>query len=799
MASEPGARLTTRRVVHAAVLAVSTLCVCPAAAQTAVRLDQINARRPPDFAPVLDGRLVSIEATVASTPLTIDNYTHLALHGDAGAGVILEGSARLFSAFQPGDRVAVRGAVSKRAGLPVVIASSIELLTRGPAPQPRKLAIAEIQNFSRMGLLVTSEGRVVERGENTGGEYLLIGSTEKPLKVFLPTAHAGNPRFKRIEAGDKVRVTGVASQYCPLPPFDRYFEVIVAGDEAVVLLQKRWLVRPETFVLCLIAFGFALVVWWTRERRMSAQRKLVRTFYSLAEETIGAATPADIVRQIGSALPPVMNIAGAHLYLYNRAAKTLDRVPRNQAEPAFAVPVFAPEGSLPCGPAVSFRNQALLMIHDTRRSPFFPDGRPEGRPRSVLFIPMFAEAELVGILEFFDHKPMHDLSKDEKVLAQHLSNQIAIALRLMEEKSIREQLFRSEKLAAVGQLVSGVAQELRSPIENIAKVGDSLVQAPPSGALWSDVRTIVAEAQKAREILGRLTSFMQPARAEARRIDFNALLHRILDFRREQWREGAVAIRTQLCPYPVYVLGSPGQLERVFLDLIIQAEQGLADAADKSISVTSGVLARRVLVEISFAVNPSKAFDLRDETVAIPGESVTRSIVQSHGGEVRMVRSPSGECRIELELPVAVADSEAAAERVAHRQLTCLVVEPDRLSAAELTNILTGSGCRVIPAGSAEEGVELVQRMRFDVVFSAIRLPGLNWVQFSELVRPNIGRFVLLADGFDWEVSRGLVSGDSYVLAKPIAEAELERVLSAIDGHAAGSRLQVVHPKRAAK
>ncbi len=807
MALESIARLKARVVLACAAGVLSALPAAPATAQY-VRLEQINARRGVEFLPALDGKLVRIEATVSSPALVIGSYAHLAVQDQYGDAAVLEGSLHGFSPLSRGDRIAVRGMVSKRAGLPVLIVSQIEVLGNGPAPAPRKLAPHQIQSFNRMGMLVTTEGRVVERGENTGGEYLLIGEQDKPLKVFLPVppGKLGAPRFKRIEAGDRVRVTGIASQYCPLPPFDRYFQVVVPSDDAVVLVQKRWLISPETFALCIAALALALAFWWSRERRMSAQRKMVRTFHTVGEEMIAGASPPDIVRKLNAALSPAMKITGVHVYLYNRTSKMLDRVQGSSDSASFSVPVFAPEGSLPNGPAVSFRNQALMMISDTRRSPFFPDGRPEGRPRSVMFIPMFAEAALIGVLEFFDSKQMTDLSADEKILAQHLANQIAIALRLMEEKSIREQLFRSEKLAAVGRLISGVAEELRAPIENISRLSDVLAGELPGGA-WSDVRAISSETRKASDIVARLVSLMQPARAEAKRIDLNALLRSLVDFRQEQWHERGVIIRQLLCPYPVHIVGSQGQIERVFLDLFIQAEQALAEAADKTISISTGVLARRVLVEISYGVNPPKATSGIEVAAHIgtPGEGVTRGIIHSHGGDIRMVHGADGECRIEVELPVAAAGAEVVSERVSKRQFTCLIVEPDKANTGDLTRRLTNSGCRVIPASGAEEGLELVQRMRFDAVFCAINLPGLNWVQFAEIIRPQVNAFVLLTEGFDWELSRGLVSGDSFVLSKPIEDDDLERVLSAIDTRIAESRgLQIVHPgppavKRAAK
>ncbi len=788
------------RAALACIAAV--VCALPAAAQDRVLLEEINIRHGVQALPALQGRLVVVEGTVASPPLLIGPYAHLAVQDEYGKSAMLEAGPRTFTALRPGDRVSARGRVSRREGLPVLQVEQIQALGRGQPPPPRKLTSRQVQSFDRMGLLVTTEGRVVERGENAGGEYLLIGDEDRPLKVFLPvpSGKMGTPRFKEIEAGDRVRVTGVASQYCPVPPFDRYFQVVAPTDEAVVLVSKRWLISPETFTLCIATLALALAFWWSRERRMSAQRKMVRTFHAMGEEMIGAGSPADIVRKLNAALVPAMKISGVNVYLYNRTSKMLDRVHGSAETATFSVPVFAPEGSLPNGPAVSFRNQALMTISDTRRSPFFPDGRPEGRPRSVMFIPMFAEATLIGVLEFHHARPLADLNADEKILAQHLANQIAIALRLMEEKSVREQLFRSEKLAAVGRLISGVAEELRAPIENISRLSESLAGELPGG-LWSDLRAISVETRKASDIVARLVSLMQPARAEAKRIDLNALLGNLVEFRQDQWHERGVTVRQLLCPYPVYIVGSQGQLERVFLDLVIQAEQALAEAADKTIAISTGVLARRVLVEISYGVNPLKAAGAAPGALlGAPGESVTRGIIHSHGGDIRMVHGADGDCRIEVELPVAATGADIISERASKRQFTCLVVEPDAAALAGLTRRLTSGGCRVIPAGGAEEGLELVQRMRFDAVFCAISLPGLNWVQFAEIIRPQVGAFVLLTEGFDWELSRGLVSGDSFVLSKPIEDDDLERVLSGIDARIAETRgLQVIHAGRSQK
>lgn len=783
-------------------MALAMLFVCaPAGAQQApVPLDQVGARRPTDFAPAMEGAAATVQGTVSTPAIHFAFFTHVAIQDADGHGLVLEGAPAQFSRLQPGDQLEARGTVSRRTGLPVLLVTNLRVISHGNAPAPTRVTLTALRSFEHMGALVTVEGRVTERGENTGGEYLLIGDPKKPLRVLLPIAvtHRGPFNLSRFDIGDKVVVTGIAAQYCSFPPFNRLFQVVIPDADNIVLLGKRWLISPELFAVCLAALIFALGVWWVRERRMSEQRHMVRTFYALGEEMTGAGSSAEILKKLGAVLPGVLKISGVHLYLFNRVAKTLDRVAQGKDSDAFTQPVYPEEGSLPLGAAACFRNQALLTILDTHRSPFFPDGRRGEQPRSVMFVPMFAETELVGVLEIFDAKPLHDFSPDEKVLTQHLANQIAIALRLIEEKSIREQLSRSEKLAAIGQLMSGVASELRSPLENIERLAKSVRS---GGGLWADMGEISEEARKASDIVARLVSFMHPDRVEAKRIELNGLLRSLIEFRKQEWEARGFEVRDLLCPTPVYILGSQGQLERVFLDLLIQAEQSLAEAPDKRLSIGVSVMARRVLVEIGFGVNPLKGVretePLHESVVGVPGEGVSRGIVRSHGGEMRLVRVGEDECRLELELPLAPA--KLAEETKGARPFTCLIVEPDSQAREDLVCLLTNRGCRVIPASGAEEGVEVVQRLRFDLVFCAIRLPGLNWVEFSEQVRPHTGAFVLLSEGYDYELSRGLLSADTHVLTKPFADAELDQLLGMVEARIAATRgPQIVRPEKRA-
>src|SRR5207302_1113432 len=120
-----------------------------------------------------------------------------------------------------------------------------------------------------------------------------------------------------------------------------------------------------------------------------------------------------------------------------------------------------------------------------------------------------------------------------------------------------------------------------------------------TGAGEREVLAIDAEAKKAAGMVARLVSFAA-AEQEARPVSITALLRTLIEFREGDWKATGIKVRDLTMREPMNVLGSQGQLEQVFLSLLVHAEQLLADAAQKSITIRTSVLAKRLLVEIAF-------------------------------------------------------------------------------------------------------------------------------------------------------------------------------------------------------
>jgi signal transduction histidine kinase/CheY-like chemotaxis protein len=553
-------------------------------------------------------------------------------------------------------------------------------------------------------------------------------------------------------------------------------------------------------LVILAAMGF---LWWRREVTSRKQREMLRTIYHLGEEILSAGSSQEILNKIVAVLPNVLKVTGAKLYIYDRGTNTLDSAGAPQGP---GISVDTPSGLVQTSAVACFRNRAALSIPDTRRHPFPSPGGDKGPvrlPRAILFVPMQAQGEPMGVFQVEYDRRARNFSSDEQAVAQHLANQIGLAVKLLQQRSFREQLSRSEKLAAVGRLISGVVNDLQTPLEAISSMADSAIeQHSGSMAPGHELLVIASEARRATAIVTRLVSFAQPEQAPAEPVELNQMLRHLIQFREREWKACGIHLSNLVREKrPVYVLGSQGQLEQVFLNLLVHAEQALEEETDKRITVRADVLAKRVFIEIGYSAALRRVVTAEQGTTVVSsgeahnlGLDVCRTILAGHGGELRVTGSGQ-QSILEVELPClgmeqAPAEAAPAEPKQSVRRWTALLLEQEEFVERRLVEWLSNRGYRVVPVHSSEEGLDLVQRMRFDAVFCSTHLTGLNWVEFFDRVRGRVGAFALLAEAFSQDLSTHFRGEGRYVLHKPIDQGQFDRTVAAIEGRlqAAGTR-----------
>ena len=789
------------RVLAAVFAALLSL---PAAAQKQLTLEEVSARKPPDYRPAHGGETVAVRGVVSAPAYHFPGYTLLAIDdGRFGAVLAALQAPQIdtqLDGFHPGEEIEVVGTVSSIAGGVTIEPKLITPTGRKEPPAPAVVSVQDLEGFRYLGRLVHTKGRVTEVGNTPAGDYTLVAAPAATYRIFFPRARnqplLSTPEYK---AGDTVQVTGVAFQYCPYPPYNQWFELLAASPAEIVIAARSWFIPP---LVLSAGVGVVLVgsfLLWTHDHRLRKQRERLRKTYQLGEEILGASSTDTILKRITETLPKILGVTRVKLYIHNRAAKTLDAVAGEAGEPV-SIPLASPPGGTRAGAVACFHYRTLLVIPDIGRSPFPMAGREgAGSPKSLLFVPMLAQGEVAGVLELDQDDRLRDFTADEQALAQHLGNQIGVAVRLLDQRSVQEQLFRTEKLAAIGRLISGVVNELQTPLASISDLAARAQGKGLIGPAEREVSAIAAEAQKAASMVARLVSFAAAEQVEARPVCITTLLRNLIEFREGDWKASGIHVRDLISHEPLYVLGSQGQLEQVFLNLFVHAEQSLAGAPQKVITIRTSVLAKRLVVEVAFTASPGSRKP--EENAAAVG--VTRSVIAGHGGEVRLIESSHSDPHFEVELPTTSkervgAGSGSSPARDFFRRMTALVIEPDETAQRQIVGLLAARGLRVVPIANADTGLELSQRLRFDAAFCSVHAPGLNWVELSERMQSRVGAFILLSDRYDAELCADFEGDGRFVLSKPLQDSELEQVLLSLEPQQASATVIPINKSGAA-
>jgi CheY-like chemotaxis protein len=307
-----------------------------------------------------------------------------------------------------------------------------------------------------------------------------------------------------------------------------------------------------------------------------------------------------------------------------------------------------------------------------------------------------------------------------------------------------------------------------------------------------DLQLLASESQRTAEIVARLISFgRNHEESTAKPVEVNGLLSGLFQFREREWKVLGLKLQDRLGTEQMYVVGSQGQLEQVFLNLLVHAEQTVAETEDKTLMVSASLMGRRVLVDISYSARITAPDPFSDPQSGVAmGLGVARSIIQSHGGDLRFERPNTNTCRFYVELPRADVGSSPQPgqhSKAASLKLTILLVEPDSALQRQAVAAFGSRGHRVVPVKAPEEAQDLAQRVRFDVVVCSSRLPGLNWITFYQHVQSHVDSFILLTEAFDASLAQAFSNGNGYFLTKPLQDADIDRVLESIASHAMDS------------
>jgi two-component system cell cycle sensor histidine kinase/response regulator CckA len=374
-----------------------------------------------------------------------------------------------------------------------------------------------------------------------------------------------------------------------------------------------------------------------------------------------------------------------------------------------------------------------------------------------------------------------------------------------ETRDIYHQLLQAEKMAALGQTISGVAHELNNPLATILSWAERLSQRPGlEETTRRGLETILSESERAARIVRNLLTFARKRQTTRAMVDVNQVIRETLALRAYEQRVNNVAVIEALAAGLPQVFADGHQIQQVLLNLVINAEQAMLAANGRgTLVVRTWHDARQetIILEINDDgpgipddLQP-KIFDPFFTTKEVGqgtglGLTVAYAIVQEHGGRIRLESRPNRGASFYVELPVSgVRPAPPAAPRTRLETKpavpaagSILVVEDESALAAAVTDALRDAGFTVDYAADGEQALLKVGEQAYDAVVCDLKMPRLDGKAFYRAlgtVAPGLLKRVIFVTGdvAGTQAEEFLEQSGCRWLAKPFRLADLLRTV----------------------
>jgi len=332
------------------------------------------------------------------------------------------------------------------------------------------------------------------------------------------------------------------------------------------------------------------------------------------------------------------------------------------------------------------------------------------------------------------------------------------------QRMFQSRMMQTEKLAAIGQRVTGIVHELSNPLTTILVNAQRLVSQEDDGMRAALSRTILEESERATAILRQLLVLSRESLPERRHVSLNELVDRTMELQRLALSGSQLRLIVQKQEGLPLIEGDYGQLQQVLMNLLQNAQQAIESSGTGStIGVRTGFAGgSRVTLEVWDdgpgipGVIQARIFD-PFFTTKPPGVgtglglAIVLGFVRQHGGTVVLLSPPHGGARFVVELPVAPAagmeeDGKSAGlaagelppteENVLLESMPAgkvpriLVVEDEPTVANLIADVLRDQGMRVDVLLDSREAVQQAERESYDLAVCDLKMPGMDGQMF---------------------------------------------------------------------
>lgn len=319
-------------------------------------------------------------------------------------------------------------------------------------------------------------------------------------------------------------------------------------------------------------------------------------------------------------------------------------------------------------------------------------------------------------------------------------------------KSSYDLLLHSEKVALMGQVVAGIAHELNNPLTIVIGNIQLMMTRELNEKNVQSLTRIKDGAERASKIVKNLLAFTRQEKPERKPTQINAVLKKALELRAYELKVSNIEVNTDLAPDLQETMADPHQLQQVFLNLIVNAEQAMIDAHGKG------------LLRLSTRAEPGKILIFfSDDGPGIPREnlrrifepffttkpvgkgtglglSISQAIIGEHGGRIDLESTTGRGTTFIIELPVQrwapQPSPEPAVVRVpALLRKRILVVEDEPQIRQLFEDVIRNAGYDVHAAANGRVALEMIDQQKFDLIVADVKMPEISGPEFYAAVK----------------------------------------------------------------
>ncbi len=454
------------------------------------------------------------------------------------------------------------------------------------------------------------------------------------------------------------------------------------------------------------------------------------------------------------------------------------------------------------------RTKRPTILKDARENPYFKGWGNTTYVRGWMGVPLISDNEIIGFITIDNKKP-DTYSQQDAELAMSFAHHAAIAVRnamlheSLEEKikaleEYQSRLVQTEKLAAIGKLIAGVAHELNNPLTSIMGITEILIEETEDGDTSKLLRQLLRETERTARIVKNLLDFARQQKTQKEIVNINEILGNTLQSLKSELQSSNISIVKNLSKNLPKAYADPYKLQQVFTNIIINAKQALEEKQEGRIitihtkfakplyrdidSIKRGFLSRERVIRVSIQDNgPGIPTDILPRifdpffTTKQTGKgtglglSVCHGIVTEHSGHIWAESTPTTGTTFFVELPPAPkADTlkhmppssgkpqpptitpNPSREKETGRKRKILIAEDEENIRKILSRYLSRFEYTVKGVPNGKDAIDSLLNEDFDIIICDLKMPDVDGYRLFEVIngiKPSLANKFIVITG----------------------------------------------------